>query len=507
MKVLAHATKASFAGQRVHIPYEQQVVAFLTLNLILIAALPAVGNDHAVRSADELESLIESHLVKPGDVIVWAGGEYRDVELNIEGAAGTETSPVTLRANDPGQVVFRGESQLRIGTQWWTIEGFHFDGGPNEINAYNAIQFRSNGGQGAEHVTLKNCALTNLRSEDDTSKWVLLYGRFNTIENCSFRGKNQKGAMLTVELGDLAEDETAGHLIQYNHFVDVAFQDGSDNETIRVGFSGDQNKPARCVVRKNLFVRCNGENEIISNKSSHNTYQANTFRQCNGALVLRHGHHAHVEGNYFFGDGAKNSGGVRVSDSYHVIVNNYFEDLTGTTWNAAFSVLGGREPTGGSGNGYQAVDEITVAHNSFVNCSRCIYLNSAKGKRAPSGVFANNLVASSTGSLLKSDLPLGKLQWKGNLMFGDLSHPEIASKTDDPRLALTDGRYRPAKSSAVANHAIEIQLPVIRDIERRQRPAFGLDIGADEVSGASGPVTSLPLTPKDVGVSFPLGDA
>lgn len=197
-------------------------------------------------------------------------------------------------------------------------------------------------------------------------------------------------------------DETAERLIQYNHFSDIAFQEGSDNETIRVGFSGDQNKSVRCVVKKNLFVRCNGENEIISCKSSHIRFEANTFHQCNGALVLRHGHHAHVEGNYFFGDGAENSGGVRISDSHHVIVNNYFQDLTGTTWNAALSILGGQEPTGGSGNGYQAVDEITVAHNSFVNCSRSIFLNRAKGNRAPGGVIANNLVVSTVDTLVKA---------------------------------------------------------------------------------------------------------
>ncbi|MCM2374723.1 polysaccharide lyase 6 family protein [Aporhodopirellula aestuarii] len=481
--------------------------AVVAIFLFLTAILSAVGNEHRVDSADELESLIESNRVKPGDTIVWADGEYKDVELNIEGADGTESSPIVLAAAHPGQVVFRGESQIRIGTRWWTIQGFHFAGGPEDVtNAYNTIQFRGNSGQAAEYVTLRDCALTNLRGEDDTSKWVLMYGRFNTIERCTFLGKKKRGALLTVELGELAADQSAEHLIQHNYFSDIAFQPGTDNETIRIGFSGDQNKSARCVVKKNLFVRCDGENEIISCKSSHNRFEANTFCQCNGALVLRHGHHAHVEGNYFFGDGATDSGGVRISDSHHVIVNNYFQDLTGTTWNAALSILGGKEPTGGSGNGYQAVDGIIVAHNTFVNCRRSILLSSEKGNRAPRGIFANNLVVSSVDALVKVDLPPDNLHWTGNLMFGDLARPHFASLTNDPELELVEGRYRPSEFGPAADRAVAIGMSVQWDVEGKRRPTRGMDIGADEVSGASGTATSHPLTLKDVGVSFPLAD-
>ena len=136
--------------------------------------------------------------------------------------------------------------------------------------------------------------MTNLIAKGNSSKWVQLFGRHNVIDHCHFSGKKSKGALITVELGDLESNETAEHRIAWNYFADFAFQEGTDNETIRVGYSGDQNKPATCLIERNLFFRCDGENEIITNKSSFNTYRFNTFRRCNGALVLRHGHHARV---------------------------------------------------------------------------------------------------------------------------------------------------------------------------------------------------------------------
>lgn len=464
--------------------------------------LSVVGKTYNVASADEFETLVESKQLSAGDTIVWANGTYRDVEVNIDGINGTKVAPITLRAETSGKVIFRGESQFRIGAQQWTIRGFHFDGGTSELNSYNSFQFRGNSGTEAQHVRFTNCAMTNLMTEDETSKWVQLYGRFNQIDHCHFSGKNKKGALITVELGYLAADSTAEHVIEHNYFGDVAFQDGGDNETIRIGYSGDQNKSAKCVVQHNLFVRCNGENEIISNKSSHNTYASNTFRQCNGALVLRHGHHAVVTGNYFFGEGATDAGGIRVSDSHHTIVNNYFQDLTGTTWNAAFSVLGGKATSGGTSSGYQAVDNITVAHNTLINCSRSLYFSKAKGKRPPTGIVANNLVSSQYGPLVTADIPTDKLTWTGNLLHGAPVGISIDHINTDPGFATAAGLQRPNPTGPAANTASKGQTAINHDIDNQSRANATSDIGADEVSGAMGLRTSKPLTPKDVGVNY-----
>lgn len=474
--------------------------------IVISASCVHAQQSFKVDSADEVESLIESGKLSAGDTIVWSSGTYKDVELDIEGVNGTKDRPITLRAARPGKVIIRGESQFKVGAQHWVIQGFHFTGRNGETNAFNTFQFRSNSGKPAQHVRMTDCAFTNLRTNEETSKWVLVYGRFNSIDHCHFSGKNKKGALVTVELGRLEDDETAEHQFTRNYFADVAPQKGSDNETIRVGTSHDQNKPARCIVRENYFVGCDGEPEIISNKSSYNLYERNTFRQCNGALVLRHGQHARVEGNFFFGDGAKNSGGVRVIDSNHTVVNNYFQDLTGKTWNASLSILGGDAPPGGTSNGYQRVENVTIAHNSFFNCTRSILLNNVKGSGTPTGVIANNLVASRSEPLVLAELPAEKLKWAGNLMFGPSRSRDFNAITSDPRLKKVKGLFRPSPKGPAANSAVEIGTNIEKDIDGQTRPKSKADIGADEVSGATGDRTSVPLKPSDVGVSFLRGN-
>lgn len=476
---------------------------FLALCLLAVSTdVHAESQTHNVSSADEVEALMASGNLAAGDSIVWADGIANDVELNFEGVDGTEAGPITLRAATPGGVILRGESQFRLGAGWWVIEGFHFDGGQDEINSYNTVQFRGNSGTPALNCRLTNCAFTNLTTDEQTSKWILVYGRSNSIDHCHFSGKNSKGALITVELGYLEANSSADHVISDNYFSDVAPQDGTDNETIRIGSSQDQNKRAHCVVRRNYFTRCNGEPEIVSSKSSYNVFEKNTFRQCDGSLVLRHGHHATVEGNCFFGDGAQDAGGIRVVDSHHVIVNNYLQDLTGTTWNAAFSILGGDQPSGGTANGYQAVDGVRVAHNSIINCKKSVFLNKAKGARAPTGLFANNLVSSSSGPLVTENLSAAKLIWVGNLLHGADVGADVVALTDDPKLNEIDGLIRPDPTGPAATAAVQCDSSVETDIDGQARPQFNADVGADQVSGALEDIAYAPLTPADVGVSF-----
>ena len=472
----------------------------------IAATANAESQTHAVASSDEVEALIESGNLSPGDSIVWSDGVFQDVELDIEGVDGTKEAPITLRAATPGGVVLRGESQFKVGAKWWIVEGFHFDGDETGVNNYNTFQFRSNGGTSAQHTCLNNCAFTNLKTDGETSKWVLMYGHANSINRCHFSGKSSKGALVTVELAYVPEGATAGHIISGNYFADVAPQPGTDNETIRIGSSKDQNKRAQCVVRGNYFVRCNGENEIISSKSSYNVFERNTFRQCEGALVLRHGHHATVAGNFFYGDGAENAGGIRVVDSHHVIVNNYLQGLSGTSWNAAFSILGGKKTSGGNDNGYQAVDGISVAHNSIINCRQSVLLNKSKGSRAPSGLFANNLISSSSGPLVTGELSKEDLRWEGNLMHGTAIGAGVNAIDADPRLEELSGLLRPNVNGPAADAAVKCDIKIATDIDGQTRPETGVDVGADEVSGAIGEVASVPLDLSAVGVSFLRGD-
>lgn len=468
-----------------------------------IVFLIAVGGSnaatHSIQSADDLETLVEAKSIAPGDVIIWADGTYTDQEITFNNVHGTAEAPIRLKAESPGGVIFHGESMLRTNASWWIVEGFHFDGDKGGPNAYNAIQFRGADDKGAEHVRLTNCAFTSLQNADDeTAKWVQIYGRFNQIDHCHFSGKPNKGALITIELDAVGPEESANHVLESNYFADIQRNEGSDNETIRIGFSGDQNKPARCVVRNNLFLRCNGESEIVSNKSSYNTFSGNTFRQCNGSLVLRHGHHATVSGNRFLGEGAEDAGGIRINDSHHDIFNNYMQDLTGLTWNAALSIEGGNKPSGGDSNGYQAVDGVRIVHNTIVNCRKSVYLSKKHGKRKPTGVFANNLVVrlqkrdDDPPELVDAELELDGIAWQTNLFFGLPSGVTDGGISADPLLELRDGSWRPTEGSPIIDAATGGYPMVNHDIDGRKRLATARDIGAIEFAvGATEQETQL----------------
>ena len=76
--------------------------------------------------------------------------------------------------------------------------------------------------------------------------------------------------------------------------------------------------------------------EIVSNKSGNNTYQYNTFRECEGTLTLRHGDSCTVNGNFFFGKNKENTAGVAIIGEGHHVFNNYFQNLNGDTeWRQA----------------------------------------------------------------------------------------------------------------------------------------------------------------------------
>ena len=57
----------------------------------------------------------------------------------------------------------------------------------------------------------------------------------------------------------------------------------------------------RVNVSNNYFEACNGEVEIISDKTNYNSFTHNVFYKCEGSLVLRHSNYATVDGNIFIG--------------------------------------------------------------------------------------------------------------------------------------------------------------------------------------------------------------
>ena len=323
--------------------------------LLLISANLIAQTTYNIDDPEDLRNVI----YQPGDVIILKNGTYNTDERMIFLGSGTAENPVTFRAETPGGVIFTGGPRLTIGGEsdgdvtatgeYLVVDGFHWKGG---YGASTIIEFR-NGQDYAHHSTIQNCVIDGLGIKpselaDDLAneqipkhKWVVLYGTYNTVINCSFLNKVSAGVIILGEYAYNAfpdEDDDnnntscleVGHKVMNNYFYNYAkitelypgkkangdpYSNSGDSETIRMGTSSYQMVNSNATVSNNYFVQADGENEIITNKSKGNTYTNNTFRRCRGSLVLRHGSYATVDGNYFLGEDVDGTGGIRIVDS------------------------------------------------------------------------------------------------------------------------------------------------------------------------------------------------
>jgi poly(beta-D-mannuronate) lyase len=408
----------------------------LTLALLLFSITIAFSQTtYYINDPEALED--ETYVA--GDVIILENGIYdSDERIDFIGN-GTSGSPITFRAETPGGVVFTGGLQMNIGGDYVVVDGFHWQGG---YGASNFIQFR-NGYDYANHSTIQNCVIDGLEIEpgdaaDDIAdgsitkhRWIVLYGTYNTVINCSFMNKNSAGALILAEYAYNAtpdEDVTntrcdiVGHTISNNYFykyakIDNTLSNAGDSETIRIGTSEFQNVNSSATVSNNYFVEADGENEIITNKSKNNTYTNNTFRRCRGSLVMRHGSNATVDGNYFLGENVDGTGGIRITDSDHTITNNYIQDcitvVSQAKWNNGITFIGGGDNAAVActstsvSNGYQKSENITLSNNTIVNTNAPLFYNTDKGATDPTGTVSNNLIYFETGNANITDVITG----------------------------------------------------------------------------------------------------
>ncbi len=414
---------------------------FILKSCILLLVL---SSNYKMLSQDKTYTIddpedLRNVIYQPGDLIILKNGTYSTDERMRFLGSGTAEKPVTFRAETPGGVVFTGGARLTIGGEsensvttatgeYLVVDGFHWKGG---YGASNFIEFR-NGNNYAHHSTIQNCVIDGLQIEPsdlaediiDNSitkhRWIVLYGTYNSVLNCTFMNKKSAGALILAEYAYNAFPEVAdgepeintscnlvGHTISNNYFynfekMDATKSNAGDSETIRIGTSEYQNVNSGALVHNNYFVKADGENEIITNKSKNNTYTNNTFRQSRGSLVLRHGSNALVDGNYFLGENVDGTGGIRITDSNHTITNNYIQDcitvFDQAKWNNGITFIGGSDNAAvdcnstNVSNGYQKSENIIVSNNSIVNTNAPLFYNTDKGSTDPTGTVSNNLI-------------------------------------------------------------------------------------------------------------------
>ena len=96
-----------------------QVIAVLFVVTVSMQAATTTVTNKA-----ELEAAIAA--AQPGDSILFADGEYRDMGAIKLTSAGTEAQPITLGAVNPGQAFLKGNSRVHFNARHWVVQDLSF---------------------------------------------------------------------------------------------------------------------------------------------------------------------------------------------------------------------------------------------------------------------------------------------------------------------------------------------------------------------------------------------
>ncbi|MFF8913083.1 polysaccharide lyase 6 family protein [Streptomyces sp. NPDC015032] len=460
------------------------VAALAAVPLTTTLSGSASAVDIPVGSLAGLQSAING--AAPGDRIVLADGTYTVPSggaINVSGKNGTGAAPITIVSKTLGGAVLRGErSFVFSNSSNITVSGFAFR-------------------QSTTMEIPANCSTIRLTRNDfqfadtDGLYWVVVRANDSKIDRNHFHDKTTAGIFIVVDgPGSTAMAQNL-HIFR-NHFSDHSFTGANGGEPIRLGVSGRALSSAHAIVEYNLFERCDGDPEAISVKSSDNTVRYNTIRNSRGGIVLRHGNHSTVEGNYLIGG----VDGVRLYGNDHLIVNNYLSGLSGR----ALVVGSGTTRDHNAGEtaderrGNDACDRAVIVHNTLLGNSSTLS-GETREYEPRDAVIADNLFVGDSGSLVAMGATTG-FTWQSNMVWGAASNGNIPSggcTRADPRLSRgSDGISRLSAGSPAIGAATLGSPAVYDDIDGDVRGSTR-DIGADEY--ATLPALRHPLTTADVG--------
>lgn len=441
------------------------------VSTVAFAALasPVEARDHLVRDQQQYARAAKALL--PGDRIVLANGEWRDFAIRFAGE-GSAAKPITLTAETPGKVILTGQSSLRMAGTYLIVSNLVFRDGHGA--GEELIAFRDGSKRWAEHSRLTGVVIDGFAKPDkaDTDHWVSLYGRNNRVDHSHFTGKSNGGAMLVVvRAANVPLDNH--HRIDHNYFGPRPPLGENGGETIRIGTSQLSQSDSFTIVEDNFFERCDGEVEIVSVKSGANILRRNTVVESQGAFVLRHGHGNRVEDNVFFGNGVKNSGGIRVINRRQTVRNNYLEGLAGDGSYSALSLMNGvpNSPI----NRYEQVQDALIERNSMIDAAKITLGNGADQELS---------------------LPPVSTRFVANLF--------VSAKRSDPFVARSDiaGIDFSGNVLSVRGPAA-LPIPMDRREAKLARAANGLLYPTDPTLANVGAARSLkPITREETGVSW-----
>ncbi|MEM9986507.1 MAG: polysaccharide lyase 6 family protein, partial [Bacteroidota bacterium] len=468
--------------------------------LVLLAGLWGLSayaqNTYSVSTVAEINALLGT--LQPGDVVVMSDGTWTNAQLQFAGT-GTEEAPIVLTVQTPGGVSLEGNSSLEMNGRHLIVDGLVFQNGFTTKSS--VVSFRRNGRE-CRSCRLTNTTIDNFSHPDSSrnDKWISLYGVQNRVDHCRLINKTNLGSTLVVWMDDVPDY----HRIDHNHFDQRPKINDITNglESIRVGTSTWSGLASSCTIEYNLFEECDGEIEIISNKSNDNTYRYNTFLNSSGALTLRVGNRCWIYGNYFLNTANKSqTGGIRVTGRDHYIFSNYFYQLDhgGSDLRAAISIQNANENP--SPTDYYAARNCFIGFNTFFNCRRSLVFGSGAQPARPIAPEGMELV----GNIIYDDFwftPLIRyvdspttVTYTQNIVFGEALGIDSVPGLDplDPQfipIPEVPAYFRPSNPS-LSDVYDATGLPIQYDLQGQLRNLSAMDLGADELK--AGIEESLPL--------------
>jgi len=462
-------------------------LAFLLVVSIIGQVSATVYSVNSVATFDSAKSR-----VKAGDTISWQRGTYSDMSLWLN------KSNIVFRAEIPGETIFNGASDLLVPGNDNVIEGFQWVGG--RTARPNVIESRGSGNH-FTNINIKDYYVDKYVTISDKAKR-------NTFSYCTFENRTFIGDKNIFQVSMEAGFDNPGyHVISHCQFKNLPGPgNGADYgvEAIRMGSpTGLTKYSSRSIVEYCYFYKCDGDAEIISNKSSDNIYRYNTFENNKyGKLVFRHGSNIAAYGNFFI----NGDGGFRLKQGQnHFIFNNYIINCS-------------REAITLQNYDVDPLDNVIIAHNTFVN-GGTIALGGTKevgrlDAKPKNVVFANNIVTSTNKNLFSD--PTGTETWVSNIVNGTLGIPNSSGFIQaDPKLVQNiEGFYNLASNSIAIDNAkdfgktipsiggLDADYDIAFDVIKNMRPADVLlkDIGAQEYQ--SGAVVKPLATLANTGAKY-----
>ncbi|MCF8390693.1 MAG: T9SS type A sorting domain-containing protein [Bacteroidales bacterium] len=490
--------------------------------IILLFGLPLNLFSQAVtyNNFSDFKAAVQS--AKAGDEIVLAAGRYEASSITMNTIVGTKDNPVIIRAENIG------EDTLDNGTYFdlrhcshIIIQGFYINitekSTTFKIQTCNNIRITQNILNGEGESYYKDDGVSR-----NSSVWISIQSLYDDLVNLSHHNVIDHNLLINKHtLGNAIRIDGTDDLyvsqydvIEYNHFKNIGPRATNEMETIRIGWSAMSQSDGFTTVANNLFEECDGDPEIISVKCNKNNVSHNTFLRCQGTLSLRHGNESIIEGNFFLGEGAEGTGGVRIYGSDHKIINNYFEGLTGTKWDAPITLTEGDAEEGDGGlTKHFRIERAIIANNTLINNDYGIeigYDNNGSYSKPPRDVIiAYNVIQGDTNTLVNFiNLPVNML-WVNNLInqSDDAIITNGTSFTSnqvvlaDPFLEWNNslGYFKSTAQTPVYDPNSSVTGPVNSDIDGQLR-SLQTNYGADEYNEQT--IIYRPLTPSQVGPSL-----